>query len=68
MSIYDLGDFQITNPDTKTGTPLNDLSLSIVTISVRLAHGSGGMSIVAVVQTSINQGTTWISLQLVLRK
>jgi hypothetical protein len=61
--IYSLGDFTIGAAGTQTGTAIEDLGgMTAVTLSARLAYGSGGTSVVVVVQTSLNQGTTWVDV------
>lgn len=61
--IFSLGDFAITTAGTQTGTVVDGLDgMSAVTIDARLAYGSGGTTTVVVVQTSINQGSTWIDI------
>lgn len=61
--IISLGDFSISGANTLTGTPILDLDgLFAATIDARLAYGSGGISVIAKIQTSINQGTTWIDI------
>lgn len=59
--IKSLGDVAIAAAGTQTATAVEDLDgMTAVTLSARLAYGSGGTAVVAVVETSINQGTTWI--------
>jgi hypothetical protein len=61
--LLNLGDFGITIAAVHEGTPLIDLEgMSRLTLSARLAYGSGGTTVVAVVQTSLNQGTSWIDI------
>jgi hypothetical protein len=61
--LLNLGDFGITIAAVHEGTPLVGLEgMSRLTISARLGYGSGGTTVVAVVQTSLNQGTTWIDI------
>jgi hypothetical protein len=61
--LLNLGDFGITIAAVHEGTPLIDLEgMSRLTLSARLAYGSGGTSVVVVVQTSLNQGTSWIDI------
>lgn len=58
-----LGDITITTAGTQTATAVEDLDgMLAATISARLAYGSGGTSVVAVVETSISQGTTWVPI------
>lgn len=61
--LLNLGDFDILIAQAHVGTPLTNLGgMSRLTLSARLAYGSGGTTIIAVVQTSLNQGTTWIDI------
>jgi hypothetical protein len=61
--LLNLGDFDILTAQEHIGTPLINLEgMSRLTISARLGYGSGGTTVVAVVQTSLNQGTTWIDI------
>lgn len=61
--LLNLGDFDILIAQAHVGTPLTNLGgISRLTLSARLAYGSGGTTIIAVVQTSLNQGTTWIDI------
>lgn len=61
--IINLGDFPITIAGTQTGTPLTNLvGMSKLTLSARLEFGSGGTTIIGKIQTSLNQGNTWIDI------
>jgi hypothetical protein len=61
--ISNLGDFEITAAGDYEGVAVTDLEgMSAVTISARLAYGSGGTTVVAVVKTSLDQGTTWLPI------
>jgi hypothetical protein len=61
--LLNLGDFDILIAQAHVGTPLTNLGgMSRLTLSARLAYGSGGTTVIAVVQTSLNQGTTWIDI------
>lgn len=61
--ITSLGDFQIAAAGTQTGTAVTGLAgMTALTLSCRLAYGSGGGTLVAYVQTSLDQGTTWIDI------
>jgi hypothetical protein len=61
--IYSLGDFAITAAGIYPGTAVDNLDgMTALTISGRLAYGSGGTSAIVVVQTSLNQGATWIDV------
>lgn len=65
--IKDLGDFTVTAAGTQVGTPVTGLDgMTAATLQLRLAYGSGGTTVRAYVQTSLDQGTTWIDLACVL--
>ena len=34
----------------------------MINISARFQHGSGGATVIAIIRTSLNQGTTWIDI------
>jgi hypothetical protein len=60
---FSLGDFSITTAATQVGEVVDDLSGALaVTLSARLAYGSGGTSCYAVVETSLDQGVTWVQI------
>src|SRR6266446_9832832 len=62
-NVVDLGDFSISGAGVQTGTPVIFNSLiSSVTLSARLAYGSGGTTVVGVIQTSLDQSITWIDI------
>lgn len=61
--IKSLGDFQISTAAVLMGSPVSDLdTLDKVTIDVHFQYGNGGSSVSVIVQTSLNQGTTWIDI------
>lgn len=65
--IQSLGDFTITAADTQTGDAVDGLEgLLALAAQLRLAYGSGGTTVRAYVQTSLDQGTTWIDIACVL--
>ena len=65
--VKDLGDFTITAAGTAVGTPVTGLDgILAATVQLRLAYGSGGTTVRAYIQSSIDQGTTWIDLACVL--
>lgn len=69
--IVSLGDFAITTAATQTGDDTSDDDIDLdgmlaATFSIRLAYGSGGTTVRAFIQTSINQGVTWIDIACVL--
>jgi hypothetical protein len=56
-------DFQIGIDGEQIGAPAVGLDgMAGVTISARLAYGSGGSSLVVRIRTSIDQGVTWIDV------
>jgi hypothetical protein len=60
---FSLGDFSVTTAATQVGEVVDDLSGALaVTLSARLAYGSGGTSCYAVVETSLDQGVTWVQI------
>jgi hypothetical protein len=60
---FSLGDFSVTTAATQVGDVVDDLSGALaVTLSARLAYGSGGTSCYAVVETSLDQGVTWVQI------
>ena len=63
VGIVSLGDFTIAAAGTQIGTVIDGLDgMTAVTLSFRLAYGSGGTSIKAYAQTSLDQGTTWVDV------
>lgn len=61
--IISLGDFAVTTAGAQSGDVIDDLEgLESLTISARLAYGAGGTTVVAVISTSIDQGTTWVEI------
>lgn len=61
--ILNLGDFPISMAATKEGTPLTNLvGMSTLTLSARFEYGSGGTTTIGKIQTSLNQGSTWIDI------
>lgn len=65
--IRSLGDFTITAAGTQTGDVVDDLDgLLALAAQLRLAYGSGGTTVRAYLQTSLDQGTTWIDIACVL--
>jgi hypothetical protein len=60
---FSLGDFSIGAAATQVGDAVDDLSGALaVTLSARLAYGSGGTSCYAVIETSLDQGVTWVQI------
>jgi hypothetical protein len=60
---FSLGDFSIGAAATQVGDVVDDLSGALaVTLSARLAYGSGGTSCYAAVETSLDQGVTWVQI------
>lgn len=61
--IYSLGDFSITAAGTQTGDWIEGLEGALaIAAQLRLAYGSGGTSIKAYLQTSLDQGVTAIDV------
>lgn len=60
---FSLGDFSIGAAATQVGDVVDDLGGSTaITLSARLGYGSGGASCYAVVETSLDQGVTWVQI------
>jgi len=60
---FSLGDFSIGAAATQVGEVVDDLSGALaVTLSARLAYGSGGTSCYALVETSLDRGVTWVQI------
>ena len=60
---FSLGDFSISTAATQVGEVVDDLSGALaITLSARLAYGSGGTSCYAIVETSLDQGVTWVQI------
>ena len=60
---FSLGDFSIGAAATQIGDVVDDLSGALaITLSARLAYGSGGTSCYAIVETSLDQGVTWVQI------
>lgn len=65
--IRSLGDFTITAAGTQTGEAVESLEgLLAMAAHLRFAYGSGGATVRAYLQTSLDQGTTWIDIACVL--
>ncbi len=64
---FSLGDFAITVAANYIGEPVKDLDgMTAVSVQLRLAYGAGGTAIRAYLQTSLDQGTTWVDIWSVL--
>lgn len=62
-----LGDIAIGAAGTQVTTPVTGLAgMTAVSILARLIYGSGGTTVRAYVQTSLDQGTTWIDVACIL--
>lgn len=60
---YALADRAITTAINEAQSPILDLEgVTAVTIQARLAMGTGGATTKVFVQTSLDQGTTWIDI------
>ncbi len=65
--LYSLGDFAVTASAIHIGEPITGLGGAIaISLSARLSYGSGGSSIRAFFQTSLDQGTTWQDVACIL--
>ncbi|MER9306784.1 hypothetical protein [Mesorhizobium sp. M0496] len=65
--IYSLGDFAITAAGTQVGEWITDLDgMHSALLQLRLAYGSGGTTIRAYLQTSLDGGTTAVDMACVL--
>ena len=63
QGILSLGDLAITGAGTFFGPDVDDLDgMTAATLQLRFAYGSGGVTVDAFVQTSLDQGTTWIDI------
>lgn len=61
--LYALADRAITTALNEAQTPIVDLDgASAVSLQARLAYGSGGTTAKVYVQTSLDQGVTWIDV------
>lgn len=64
---FSLGDVSITAAGTTTGTPVTGLAgVSSVTAQLRFEYGSGGTNARAYIQTSLDQGSTWVDIACML--
>lgn len=62
-SIYALADRAITTAINEAQTAITDLDgMTAVTLQARLAMGTGGTTAKVYVQTSLDQGVTWIDV------
>lgn len=65
--LFDLGDFAVTAAGTQTGVWITDLDgMLAASAQIRLAYGSGGATIRAYLQTSLDGGTTAVDIACVL--
>lgn len=61
--IYQLGDFQIGAAATQIGPVIEKMEgVASIDVQLRFAYGSGGTSVKAYLQTSLDQGLTWLDL------
>lgn len=64
---YSLGSFSITTADTAAGDAVENLEgMLALSVQLRFVYGSGGTNAKAYLQTSLDQGTTWIDVASVL--
>lgn len=55
--------FTVTSATTQTGDVITDLDgMKAVSIEAKFTYGSGGTNVKVYVQTSLDQGTTWIDI------
>ena len=60
---FSLGDFTVDVPAAQVGTPVADLAgMVAVALQARFASGGGGTSCTVFLQTSFDQGQTWVDL------
>lgn len=60
---FSLGDFSISAAATQVGDVVDDLSGALaITFSARLGYGSGGTSCYAIIETSLDQGVSWVQI------
>lgn len=61
--LYSFGDYTIAAAGVQVSDVIDGLEgIEALTISARLAYGAGGTTVIAVISTSIDQGTTWIEI------
>lgn len=61
--IITLGDFQVGAAGTAVGTPVTGLQgMLVIACQLRFFYGSGGTQANVFVQTSLDQGQTWLDL------
>lgn len=61
--IYTLGDFQIGAAGTQISATIDRMEgVSSIDVQLRFAYGSGGTSLKVYLQTSLDQGQTWLDL------
>lgn len=62
-NIYTLGDLQIGAASTQIGAPVDRMEgVTVIDVQLRFAYGSGGTTVKAYLQTSLDQGQTWLDL------
>ncbi len=60
---FSLGDFTLDVPATQTGTPVTGLAgMAVAAVQARFAPGGGGTGCTVFLQTSFDQGQTWVDL------
>jgi len=65
--VYSLGDFTVTTPATQVGAVVDGLDgVGAITVQVRMSYGSGGTLANVYIQTSLDQGATYVDLANVL--
>jgi hypothetical protein len=64
---YSLGNFSITAADTASGDAVTGLEgMLAASVQLRFVYGSGGTNAKAYIQTSFDQGNTWVDVATVL--
>jgi hypothetical protein len=63
VGTFNLGDFAITTAGTYTGTSIYDLDgMVAANFQVRFSYASGGVSVRLFIQTTLDQGQTWVDI------
>lgn len=64
---YSLGNFSITSADTAAGDAVTGLEgMLAATVQLRFVYGSTGANVKVYIQTSFDQGNTWVDVAAVL--
>lgn len=63
LTVDGRGDFAVTSATTQTGLPQQNLAGIIsASFEIRMSYGSGGATVTVYVQTSLDQGQSWIDI------